>query len=85
MISDYTVLPMGARVEGGEVKVCPKCQRRGLNVEMDGHSFYTHFQILNKDNPGNVFIRRVECHFLAGEIAARNPQQALPRCASLSM
>jgi hypothetical protein len=53
-------------------------------VEVDGHSFYTHFQILNKDDPGNVFIRRVECHLLAGEIADRNPLQALLRCASPS-
>jgi hypothetical protein len=51
---------------------------------MDGHSFYTHFQILNRDNPGNVFIRRGECHMLAGEIPARNPYQALPRSASPS-
>ena len=84
MISDYTVLPMGTRVEGGEVRVCPKCRRPGLNVEMDGHSFYTHFQILNKDDPRNVFIRRVECHLLAGEIPARNLQQALPQRASPS-
>jgi hypothetical protein len=26
-------------------------------VEVDGHSFYTHFQILNKDDPRNVIIR----------------------------
>jgi hypothetical protein len=51
---------------------------------MDGHSFYTHFQILNKDDPRNVFIRRVECHLLAGEIPARNLQQALPQRASPS-
>jgi hypothetical protein len=51
---------------------------------MDGHSFYTHYQILNKDDPRNVFIRRVECHLLAGEIATQNPVQALPRRASPS-
>lgn len=84
MISDYTVLPMGTKVEGGVVKVCPKCLRRGLNVEMDGHSFFTHYQVLNKDNPGNVFIRRVECHLLAEEIAARSSRQALPQRASSS-
>jgi hypothetical protein len=78
LISDYTVLPMGTKVEGGVVKVCPKCQKRGLNMEMDGHSFYTHFQSLSKDNPGNVFIRRVECHLLPGEAASRSQYQALP-------
>jgi hypothetical protein len=79
---------MGTKVEGGEVKVCPKCQRRGLNMEMDGHSFYTHFQDLSKNDSGNVFIRRVECHLLPGEAASReaesrqaasrNQYQALP-------
>lgn len=87
MSSDYTVFPMGTKVEGGVVKVCPKCQRRGLNVEMDGHSFYTHFQSLSKDNPGNVYIRRVECHLLPGEaasrdVASRNAYQALPNWTS---
>ena len=84
LISDYTVLPVGTRVEDGEVKVCPKCQRRGLHVEVDGHCFYTHFQIRNSDDPRSVFIRRVECHLLAGEIAPRNPCQALPQFATPS-
>lgn len=84
MISDYTVLPMGTRVEGGEIEVCPKCQRRGLHVEMDGHSFYTHFQIVRKDDPRNVFIRRVECHMPAGEFHAQSRTRALPRYASPS-
>jgi hypothetical protein len=78
LISDYTVLPMGTKVEGGVVKVCPKCQRRGLNTEMDGHSFYMHSQSLSKNDSGNVFIRRVECHLLPGEAASRSAYQALP-------
>jgi hypothetical protein len=52
---------------------------------MDGHSFYTHFQILSKDDPRNVFIRRVECHLPAGQVAARKQYQALPQFASPSM
>ena len=84
MISDYTVLALGTKVEGGEVKVCPKCQRRGLNVEMDGHNFYTHFKILRKDDPRNVFVRRIECHVLSEKFGAHNRAQALPRYASPS-
>jgi hypothetical protein len=85
LISDYTALQIGTKVEGGEIRVCPKCQRRGLHVDMDGHSFYTHFQILSKDDPRNVFIRRVECHLPAGQVVARKAYQALPQCASPSM
>lgn len=84
MISDYTVLPLGTRVDGGEVQVCPKCQRPGLHVAMDGHSFYTHFQILRKDDPRNAFLRRVECHLLAGEMGTQSPDHVLPRFASPS-
>jgi hypothetical protein len=79
MISDYTVLPMGTRVGGGEVKVCPKCGRRGLCVEMSGHSFYTHFQFKNTDDPRNVFIRRVECHMATDDIGARRRGLRLPQ------
>ena len=53
-------------------------------MAMEGHSFYTHFQVLRKDDPRNVFIRRVECHMLAGEIAAHAAAHALPRFASPS-
>jgi hypothetical protein len=51
---------------------------------MDGHSFYTHFQIVRKDDPRNVFIRRVECHMPAGEFHAQSRTRALPRYASPS-
>jgi len=82
MISDYTVLPMGTKAEGGEVKVCPKCKRRGLHVETSGHSFYTHFQFKNTDNPRNVVIRRVECHLPAEDIGERSQVLRLPRPAT---
>jgi hypothetical protein len=79
MIADYTALAMGTRVEGGVIKVCPKCERRGLHIEMSGHSFYTHFQFRNTDNPRNVFIRRVECHVLADDIGASSRMLRLPQ------
>jgi len=84
LISDYTVLPMGTRLEGGEIKVCPKCQRRGLRTEVDGHCFYTHFQIIRKDDPRKVFVRRIECDVPAGEVAAHNAVHLLPQFASPS-
>jgi hypothetical protein len=70
MLSDYTVLPLGAKYQGGVVKVCPKCKRRGLWVETSGHSFYTHLQFKSNDDPANVFVRRVECHLMADEVGA---------------
>jgi hypothetical protein len=40
--SDYTGLPFGTEVDGGEVVVCPYCKRRGLKVFVDGVAFYNH-------------------------------------------
>ncbi len=51
-------------------------------MEMDGFSFYTHFKVVRKDDPRNVFIRRVECHMPAGEFSGHG--HALPQYASPS-
>jgi hypothetical protein len=84
VISDYTVLPIGTKVEGGVVRVCPKCRRHGLHIEMDGHGFYTHFQVISKDDPRSLFIRRVECHLLPNDAYARNPVHELPQLSARS-
>jgi hypothetical protein len=79
VISDYTVLPVGTKVQGGVVRVCPKCRRHGLHIEMDGHDFYTHFQVISKNDPRSQFIRRVECHLLPNDVYARNSVHGLPQ------
>jgi hypothetical protein len=40
--SDYTGLPLGTQVDGGEVVECPYCKRRGLKVLVNGVAFYNH-------------------------------------------
>jgi hypothetical protein len=77
VISDFTVLKIGTKAEGGVVRACPKCKRNGLHVDMDGHDFYTHFQIFSKDDPRNLFLRRVECH-VTPEEASRRQQLPAP-------
>ena len=77
MISDFTVVRIGTKAEGGVVRACPKCGRNGLHVDMDGHDFYTHFQIFSKDDPRNLFLRRVECH-VTPEEASRRQQLPAP-------
>jgi hypothetical protein len=64
--------------------VCPKCNRRGVHVEMDDHSFYTHFRIVSKDDPNHMLIRRVECYVSMAELNARLRARTLPRYASPS-
>jgi hypothetical protein len=79
VISDFTVLAVGTKAEGGVVRVCPKCGRNGLHVDMDGHGFYTHFQIFSKDDPRNLFLRRVECHVTSDDACQKHPIAALPQ------
>jgi len=84
MTSDYTVLALGTKIEGGEIKVCPRCNRRGLHIDQDGHGFYTHFRIVSRDDPRNVLIQRIECYFSDAESDARVRARALPKSASPS-
>jgi hypothetical protein len=77
VISDFTVLRIGTKAEGGVVRVCPKCGKRGLHIGMDGHDFYTHFQIFSKDDPKNMFLRRVECHVKPQDSWQRSAAHAL--------
>jgi hypothetical protein len=78
VISDFTVLRIGTKAEGGVVRQCPKCGKRGLHIAMDGHDFYTHFQIFSKDDPKNLFLRRVECHVTPQDMRQVDPAHALP-------
>lgn len=40
--SDYTGLPIGTLIDGGEVVICPYCNRRGLKVFVNAVAFYNH-------------------------------------------
>jgi hypothetical protein len=84
VISDFTVLRVGTKAEGGVVRVCPKCGRNGLHVDMDGHDFYTHFQIFSKDDPRNLFLRRVECHVTRQSARQLDPAHTLPSSSQAS-
>jgi hypothetical protein len=53
---DYTRLPLGATIDGGEIKLCPLCGKLGLAVERpeSGKVHYTHSQSLEFDQEGGV-------------------------------
>jgi hypothetical protein len=62
MITDFTILPLGADVELGKITTCPKCGKPGLYASLNGHSFYTHSQTLVGDEKRGFAILRGECH-----------------------
>lgn len=43
-ITDYSVLPVGLSLDGGEIKVCPHCGKNGLAEEVNKSMFFTHRQ-----------------------------------------
>ena len=43
-LDDYTTLPVGERVDGGVIAMCPVCGSPGLMQEESNKTFYTHKQ-----------------------------------------
>lgn len=39
---DYTKLPIGKKLENGEIQECPHCGQRALLEITDGKKWYTH-------------------------------------------
>lgn len=46
MKSDYTKLPLGAKIGEKEIKKCPHCGRNGLAEEIEGKTYYTHENVV---------------------------------------
>ncbi len=43
-IDDYTQLPLGTKIDNGEIKTCPHCGKAGLAEQASGKMFFTHLQ-----------------------------------------
>jgi hypothetical protein len=52
MISHYARLPLGTKVDGGEIQACPKCGNLGLAKEETGKLWFTHSQASYVDEKG---------------------------------
>lgn len=70
---DYTVMPLGARIDDGEIKVCPECGRRGLAVDdLDVHkTYYTHVQAISGTVVGGEAFTGLDWHMV--EMGASTP------------
>jgi hypothetical protein len=52
---DYTKYPVGSKIDGGEIQLCPDCKRNGLLDENNGEKFYVHSQAVATDSTSLVF------------------------------
>jgi hypothetical protein len=39
---NYAILPIGEKLDKGDIQVCPHCGKHGLATEICGKTFYTH-------------------------------------------
>lgn len=60
-IDDYTRLPIGMKVESGEIKACPHCDLHGLAELISGTLFFTHYQAVGFDEKGTPVMKFYWC------------------------
>jgi hypothetical protein len=46
--TDYTRLPIGTKLEKGEIQICSYCGRPGYAQTIDGKKHYTHSEIISR-------------------------------------
>jgi hypothetical protein len=52
-IDDYTRLPIGTKIDNGEIQTCPHCGKLGLLEEVDGKKWFTHSQARGFNSKGS--------------------------------
>jgi hypothetical protein len=48
-VNDYTQLPLGTQLEGGEIRICPQCGKAGLAQDSPGKVSFTHSETCDFD------------------------------------
>lgn len=49
-VKDYTWLPVGTKMDNGEIQACPYCKRVGLMTSIGGTTTYTHKLVIRTDS-----------------------------------
>ena len=58
---DYTCLPVGTRIDNGEIKVCPYCGKNALAEIVNDSTFFTHSQSVGFDENQRTVVRLDWC------------------------
>ena len=51
-IDDYEHMPIGTKVDGGEIAKCTQCGKPGLAEISGNKQFFTHYQAVGFDEKG---------------------------------
>ena len=52
--NDYTVLPVGTKIDRAEIQTCPICGKNGLAIGIGGEVFYAHTNTITEDARGRI-------------------------------
>ena len=61
IVRDYSLLATGTQIDGGEIRLCPHCGKRGLENKVDGATYYTHLQEWGFDVSGKPQMSWIWC------------------------
>jgi hypothetical protein len=61
MKSDYTLVPVGTKIGGGEIKICPVCKKAGLAKQIEKVLVFIHLRWAGVTGDGFAEIRNEEC------------------------
>jgi hypothetical protein len=58
---DYSRLPLGSKVEAGEIRLCPHCNLAGLCEEVEGKQYFVHSQTAGYTQQGGFVLTWEAC------------------------
>lgn len=59
--TDFTKLPVGTKLDNGEVEACPHCGRAGMVEKVDGNTFYVHSEAVGINEERKIEIKWEMC------------------------
>jgi hypothetical protein len=58
---DYTRLPIGTKIDDGEIQECPYCGRAGMVMVVGGKTYYNHKQLVGMDREDTLITQFEFC------------------------
>lgn len=60
-VRDFSKMPVGTKVQDGEIQICPHCGRAALLERVDDKEFFTHSQTVGINEKGGLEINWQSC------------------------
>lgn len=50
--TDYASMPLGTKIDNGEIQTCPVCEKAGLAEKVGAITYFTHFHTVGFNDKG---------------------------------